>query len=120
MTAVWWMAGASALVCGLGVIAFGVEASREILAGLAGPLIVGSASVVLTERTHRVQPARVMPLMMTAFVVKMIVFGAYVAVMLAAASLRPVPFAVSFVASFIVLHLIEAFRLRGLFGDRRA
>lgn len=120
MRTVWWMGLASALGW-LGALAFfGTDAGRDVLAGLAGPLMVSSASVVLTERTHRVQPARVMPLMMMAFVVKMALFGAYVAVMLSVASLRPLPFAASFTASFIALHLIEAFRLRRLFAGGRA
>lgn len=96
--------------------AFGRETGAETLAGMAGPLLVGSASVVLTERTYRLAPDRVMPLMMMAFVVKMVVFGAYVAIMLSLASLQPVPFAASFITFFIVLHLVEAGRLRALFA----
>jgi hypothetical protein len=115
-----WMGAVSAFGWLAGLATFGDGASTEVLAGLAGPLAVGSASVVLTERTHRLKPARVMPLMMTALVVKLVLFGVYVAAMLNVASLRPGPFAATFTTSFIALHLIEAFRLRRLFTAGRA
>ena len=54
--------------------------------------------------------------MVTAFAAKLVFFGAYVAVMLLALSLRPIPFVVSFTAYFIALHLAEALCLRRLFA----
>ena len=54
--------------------------------------------------------------MIAAFAVKMVFFGAYVAVMLRRLSLRPVPFVVSFTAYFIALYLIEALSLQRLFA----
>ena len=46
--------------------------------------------------------------MIAAFAVKMVFFGAYVAVMLRGSALRPMPFVVSFTGYFIALALVEA------------
>ena len=114
MSAVWWMAGVS-LLGGLGAMAiFGPESRAEVVAGFAAPLLSGSGSATLTERMYRLQPERVLPLMMTGFVVKMAFFGVYVAVMLSVVQLQPVPFTLSFTAAFIALHMIEALQLRRL------
>jgi hypothetical protein len=118
MRAAFWMA-VVALGVGLGATAvFGAGAGAEIVAGLAAPLLSGSGSATETERTHRLDPQRVLPLLMTAFVVKMLFFGAYVAVMLSVVGLRPLPFALTFVAAFVVLHVIEALQVRRLSADR--
>ena len=52
--------------------------------------------------------------MITALALKMVFFGVYVGVMLRGLNLRPVPFIVSFAASFIALHTMEATFLRRL------
>ena len=96
-------------------------AGLEVLLGIVAPLAVGSASWVLTERTYRRRPEALTRMMVAAFAAKIVFFGVYVAVMLSWVSLRHIPFVVSFTASFIVLHLIEALGLRRLFaGDSRA
>jgi hypothetical protein len=56
--------------------------------------------------------------MATAFVLKMIFFGTYVAVMLRVMRFRPVPFVISFTGYFIGLYLIEALYLKRLFSER--
>jgi hypothetical protein len=86
------------------------------LLGLMGPLVVAGASWVLTERTYRRRPDTLTSMMVAAFAAKMVIFGAYVAVMLTVLSVRAVPFVVSFTGSFIVLHITEAFYLRRLFA----
>jgi hypothetical protein len=85
-----------------------------VLFGMVGPLVVVSGSWVLTERTYRRTPERLTAMMVAAFVGKMMVFGAYVAVMLGVLSLRPVPFVASFTGYFIALYLAEALCLRRL------
>jgi hypothetical protein len=52
--------------------------------------------------------------MITALVVKMLLFGGYFVVMLRGLDMRPVPFVVSFAAFFIALHAMEALFLRRL------
>jgi hypothetical protein len=89
----------------------------EVLFGMAGPLAVTVTSWVLVERTYRQHPERLTSVMVAAFGAKMVFFGVYVAVMLKLFSLRPVPFALSFTAYFIALHLAEAFNLKRLFAE---
>lgn len=84
------------------------------LLGTIGPLAVAWGSWTLTKRTYRRNPAALTPLMIKAFAVKLLFFGAYVAVMLGVLSRRPVPFVIGFTISFIALHVMEAFRLRRL------
>lgn len=87
-----------------------------LLLGVAGPLAATGASWVVSERTWRRRPAALTQVMIAAFAAKLVFFGAYVAVMIGLFSLRPVPFVASFTASFIALHLVEAFALRRLFA----
>jgi hypothetical protein len=56
--------------------------------------------------------------MAAGFALKMIFFGAYVAVMLRVMRVRPFPFVVSFTGYFIGLYLMEALFLRRLFSER--
>ena len=93
----------------------------EVLFGMLAPLLVAVVSWAFAERTYRRDPARLTGLMVTAFAGKMVFFGTYVAIMLQGQALRPVPFIVSFTASFVALHVAEALRLRRLFqGDASA
>jgi len=122
MKPVRWMVGTSALSWLVATTLLGTRTGLEVLLGMIGPLVVASATWVLTERTYRQHPERVTSLMTKAFAGKMVFFGAYVAVIiLSVPSLRPVPFVISFTGYFIALHLIEAFCLWRLFaGGRRA
>jgi hypothetical protein len=89
---------------------------REVLAGMLGPLLVAVVTWEMADKTFRLNPERLTARMITAFAAKMVFFGAYVAVMLLALSLRPIPFVVSFTAYFIALHFAEALCLRRLFA----
>jgi hypothetical protein len=96
---------------------FGEEGVVEASLGLAGPLVAAGASWMLTERVYRRNPARLTPLMIRVFYVKLLAFVGYVAVVLNLLSRRPVPFVVSFTTCFVALHLIEAVWLRRLFSE---
>jgi hypothetical protein len=101
-------------------IAFaGRRSAREVLLGMLAPLGAAGISWVLTERVYRQNPGRVTALLMSAFVGKMVFFGAYVAVMLRVVGLRLAPFVASFTAYFIALYLIEALLMRRLFLSER-
>lgn len=89
---------------------------REVVLGMLAPLAAASVSWVLTERTYRREPERLTGLMMTGFAVKMVLFGAYVAVMLKVVGVRPKPFVASFTAYFIALYVTEALLMRRLFS----
>lgn len=115
MREVGWMAIASVVTWLAAAFVVDRRTTVEILCGMAGPLAIASGTWVMAERTYRRDPERLTALMMTAFVLKMVFFGAYVAVMLAVLRLRPIPFVLSFTGYFIGLYLMEALYLRRLF-----
>jgi hypothetical protein len=111
-----WMTG----MCGgawLVVVAVAPELNPEALLGMVGPLVSALATWIVVARTAAAAPAKVTGVMVTGLAVKMVFFGVYVAGMLKGAGLRPVPFVVSFAASFIALHAMEAGFLRRLFAE---
>jgi hypothetical protein len=114
MRPVAWMVGLG-LISWLGIAGlFGRQTGLAALAGLLAPLVVASGTWILMERTYRRNPEGLTRLILKAFVGKMIFFGAYVAVVLSALPIRPIPFIVSFTAYFICLHVMEAICLRRL------
>jgi len=56
--------------------------------------------------------------MAMSFVLKMVFFAAYVALMLKVIRLRPVPFVGSFTGYFVGLYLMEALYMKRLFSER--
>ena len=82
---------------------------------MLGPLVVVSATWVLTERVYKSNPAGLTALIITAFAGKLVFFGAYVALVIGVLGVQPAPFAASFAGYFIALHMIEALLLKRLF-----
>jgi len=115
MKAVPWLVAGSLGSALMAVGMVGRPLGAEVTWGMAGPLAAVVISWVATERTYRRRPASVTAVMMTAFAVKAVFFGAYVAVMLKVVGLRPVPFVASFTGYFIALYLVEALLMRRLF-----
>ena len=113
-----WMAGVS-VGSWLAVTAVRSEANPEALFGMAGPLLAASASWMAVERMHAAAPERVMSVMLTAFMAKMMFFGVYVAGMLRGLELQRTPFVVSFTVYFIALYAMEALFLKRLFESGR-
>lgn len=111
MRPVFWLAMGSVLSAAL----LGVRFGREVWLGMLGPLMVVSATWVLTERVYKADPTRVTALIITAFAGKLVFFGGYVALAIGVLGVQPVPFAVSFAGYFIALHMIEALLLKRLF-----
>jgi len=118
MNALAWMAGTS-VGSWLVLTLTRSEANPEALLGMSGPLLAACASWVAVERMHAVAPERVMSVMLTAFMVKMMFFGVYVAAMLRGLELRRTPFVVSFTIYFIALYAMEALFLKRLFDSGR-
>ena len=110
------MALASLVSTALAVAIVGRQAGSDVVLGMLGPLAAATVSWVLTERTYRRRPERLTAMMATAFFVKMVFFGAYVAVMLKVVGVHPVPFIASFTSYFIALYLTEALLMRRLFA----
>jgi hypothetical protein len=107
----------AALVSWIAVAVLVRDARLATFFGMIAPLIVAVTSWLIAERAWRRDPPSVMPLLMTGFGAKMLFFGAYVAVMLKAVAVAPVPFIASFAGYFIALHLIEALSLKRLFAS---
>ncbi len=116
MKAARWMTAAALASGVLAVAVAGRPLAADILAGMAAPLVAVTVSWVLTERTYLREPAQVTRLMIGAFGVKMLFFGAYVALMLGVVGLRRTPFIVSFTGYFVALYLTEALLMRALFA----
>lgn len=85
-----------------------------IFFGMLGPLVAVGATWLLVERAHRLDPARVGPLLMSAFAVKLVFFGVYVLAVTRLPGVDAAPFAVSFVGYFIALYIVQAVLIRGL------
>ncbi|MBI3262217.1 MAG: hypothetical protein HYZ58_03590 [Acidobacteria bacterium] len=118
MKAAPWVVGAMVSV---GLMAGALLGTAwEVLLGLAGPLAAAGASWTVAERTSRRHAERLTALLIKAFGGKMLFYAAYVVIVLEVLQVRPLPFVVSFTASFIACHVIEAFCLMRLFGGARA
>lgn len=109
-----WMAGTSIGSWLAVTAAGGAEWNPELLLGMAGPLTSASVTWVMIARTHAAAPERVTNALIAGFAAKMLLFAAYVVVMIAVLRLRPVPFVAGFATYFIVLHVMEAVFLRRL------
>jgi hypothetical protein len=93
----------------------------DVLLGMAAPAVVVGATWTLMRRTYRRNPAALTRLMLQAFAGKMLFFGGYVALVLSALPVRPMPFIAAFTGSFVVLYALQALWLRHLLaGDARA
>jgi hypothetical protein len=103
----------------LAATAVRADANPEALLGMAGPLVAACASWVAVERMQAAAPERVMSVMLTAFMAKMVFFGVYVVGMLRGLELRRTPFVVSFTVYFIALYAMEALFLKRLFESDR-
>ena len=104
-----WIVGGSLVACLAALGATGFDSVPEIVLGMCGPLVSAVVTCVLRERTP---PERLGGVMMTAFAVKMLFFGAYVVAMLGMLNLEPRAFIVSFTCYYVALHLVEALLLK--------
>lgn len=111
-----WVMTAICVVSSVVVAAFvAPDARREVVLGMVAPLSVALTTLAIVGRAHRRDPRQVTTVMIKAFGVKLVFFGVYVTIALSIWSLQIVPFVISFVTYFVVLHLTEALYLRRLF-----
>ena len=85
----------------------GAGFNPELAFGMAAPLAGAVVSWRVVERTYARAPERVTSVLVAGLAAKMVFFGLYVG-LLGALWLRPTPLVVTFAASFLVLHAIEA------------
>lgn len=90
----------------------------ETLLGMLGPLVAAAGTWLVVERTHRLDPARLTRVLMTAFGLKMLFFGLYVVAVSRVAGIDLATFGVAFFVYFVVLYVVQAFLLRGLTAPR--
>jgi len=90
-------------------------ASREILAGMAGPLLAVVVTWLAVWQTARRNPAGVQSVMIGGFLVKLVFFALYVVAVAQMPGFRAGAFAASFGIYFVTLYVIEAVMLRRLF-----
>ena len=111
--------GAASLISWAGTAAIvDRQTSVEVLFGMLGPLAAVIGTWFFAEWIYRTRPEALTSLMMSAFFLKMVLFGTYVVVMLRVLQVHPVPFVASFTGYFIGLYLMEALYLRRLFSER--
>jgi hypothetical protein len=89
-------------------------APGAVVAGMAGPLAAAVISWVLVHRAHRRAPTQVPGLMIKLFGAKLVLIGGYVAGAVMVLGGAAISFVVSFVAHYLLLHVMEAFYLRRL------
>jgi hypothetical protein len=119
MKPVWWMVGLSA--CSALLVGQTVPGSvfcGEIWLGMLAPLVVVTGSWIFAARTYARHPERLTAVMMAGFAGKLVLFAAYFGLAIGVWKVRAVPFAVSFAAYFIALHMAEAVCLQRLFAER--
>jgi hypothetical protein len=109
------MAGSSVGSWAVISVAGGGSWNPEFGLGMIGPLVSAVLTWLFVARTHRQAPERVTAVLIAGFAIKMLFFGAYIA-LLAALGMRLRPFVASFAVYFIALHTIEAGYLRRLFA----
>jgi hypothetical protein len=91
----------------------------ELLLGMVGPLAAVAVSWVVIEAAFKRNPASVTSTMTMAFGVKLLFFGAYVAIAIGLLRVQPRPFVISFVCYFVALYIAEAVLLHRLFSEHR-
>ncbi len=112
MKSVWFMIAGCVVSWLVVSVTLARDVAGEVLLGMAAPLVIAVATIVLVERTHRRDPVQVTQLMIKAFAAKMVLVGAYVIIVVGVLSVQATPFIVSFTAYFIVLYVFELLCLR--------
>ena len=110
------MTAASLAAAAAAIAIAGRETGADVVLGMLAPLGAAGVSWVLTERTYKRDPQQLTGVMIGAFGVKMLFFGAYVALMIKVVGVHPLPFVASFTGFFIALYLTEALLMRRLFA----
>ena len=88
------------------------EFHLEISLGILLPWLLTVIEIPLIKRTHAKNPQEVFSLLTKGFIIKMILYGAYLFIILTFYVSHQLPFVYNFAGSFIVLHGIEAFVLK--------
>lgn len=96
------------------VVVLAGAAATEVFFGMLGPLVAVTASWLVTQRAHRLNPVGVGQALIAAFAMKMLFFGGYVVVATQVLRLELVAFTTSFIVYFIALYVVQAVLMRNL------
>ncbi len=107
-----WVAMGVALATGVLWAALGH--GTEVLLGVIAPVLTTAVSWVSIRRVWATAPETSLSVLIRGLLVKSLFFIAWVTIMLKGFEVRPVPFVASLTASFLVLHLLEAWHLKRL------
>jgi hypothetical protein len=86
----------------------------ELFLAMAGPLLAAAATWIAVERTQRQNAAGVSRVLMSAFALKMLLFGGYVVAVSRVPGVDLAFFGAAFFVYFVVLYVVQAILLRGL------
>lgn len=114
-----WMIACSLAACLAALALAGLAVTAEIVSGMAAPLVSAAVSWQVIQRTHAAAPERLTNVLVAAFAIKAVLFGAYVAIALAVLDLRPLPFIAVFTSYYVALHVWEAVLLKRLLAGGR-
>jgi hypothetical protein len=106
--------------CGLFTVLVAPDTVAAAFMGMAAPLMVGIATIVMVERTIRTALSALTTRMTIAFLAKMVFYAAYVSVVIAFVTSHPLPFIISFTVYFVALQIIEAVYFKTLFTQAGA
>jgi hypothetical protein len=116
VTPVLWPVMGVTVAVGLGLTALGF--GREILLGLAAPVLTTAASWAMMTRVWAAEPVALTQVMIRAFALKAAFFMTWVVIMLKGLEVRPEPFVASLTGAFLVLHFTEAWDLKRLMDSK--
>ena len=88
--------------------------ATEVFLGMLGPLLAACATWLVVARAHRRDPSRVTAVLMAAFAVKVLFFGAYVVLAMRLGQLELTPFTAAFAVYFVSLYVVQAMLVQGL------
>jgi hypothetical protein len=114
MKPIVWMIGGCLGSWAAITVAAGPAVNPELLWGMTGPLASAVATWRVIDRVHASAPERLTNVMIAAFGAKVVLFAAYVIVLLAGVGLRPLPFVAAFTGYYVALHVAEALCLQRL------
>ena len=116
----WVLVVVCTVTCGLFTALLAPDAAGATFLGMAAPLVVGLATILLVEHTVRTNIRRLTGRMTIAFVAKMVFFAVYVSLMIGVLGIDPLPFTISFTLYFAALHLTAALHFKTLFANTAA
>ncbi|MFH1853063.1 MAG: hypothetical protein ABIA75_12035 [Candidatus Neomarinimicrobiota bacterium] len=94
-------------------------ATAAVFWGMLGPWLIGCTTLILVRRTYAKDPETLTPLMLKAFLGKMIFYALYISLLVILTELPKISFIVSFTVYFIVLHIIEALYFQAIFKPKK-